>query len=164
MDRPARIALGEKRLQSVLKSHQIALARTLEQKIADAGPNPQRIDPHLLTTAREQLIEKGLLSDESSRMFLGFISAPLMLSSTPLEAVSRLWLAAALPTNLPNRRAGNHEAISTRLCGNHQITLKRRIGSGNPFSRWAPSSITLNLAAIEFLTTSDTMTDPPVAI
>lgn len=31
------------------------MARTLEQKIADAGPFNQRIDPHILTLARKEL-------------------------------------------------------------------------------------------------------------
>ena len=35
--------------------------RTLEQKISDAGPADQRIDPHLLTTAREELKNEGTL-------------------------------------------------------------------------------------------------------
>jgi hypothetical protein len=33
----------------------------LEQKISDAGPNPQRVDPHLLTKARIALANEGIL-------------------------------------------------------------------------------------------------------
>lgn len=36
--------------------------RTLEQKISDAGPYNQRIDPHLLTIARKELETSGQLS------------------------------------------------------------------------------------------------------
>ncbi len=53
--RPERHELAKKRLQSVLRNHAIATARTLEQKIADAGPFNQRIDPHILTVARKEL-------------------------------------------------------------------------------------------------------------
>src|SRR5688572_1250177 len=35
--------------------------RTLEQKISDAGPFPQRVDPHVLTTARNELRDTGHL-------------------------------------------------------------------------------------------------------
>ena len=53
--RPERQELAKKRLQSVLRNHAIATARTLEQKIADAGPLNQRIDPHVLMPARKEL-------------------------------------------------------------------------------------------------------------
>lgn len=41
--------------------------RMLEQKISDAGPNPQRIDPHLLTQSRIALANKGVLVTRQSR-------------------------------------------------------------------------------------------------
>ena len=46
----------------ILSAHGIALARTLEQKISDAGPANQRIDPHILTPARNKLISKGKIT------------------------------------------------------------------------------------------------------
>lgn len=36
--------------------------RMLEQKISDAGPNPQRIDPHVLTKCRNSLTKEGRLA------------------------------------------------------------------------------------------------------
>lgn len=39
----------------------VASARTLEQKISDAGPNNQRIDPHILTTVRNNLIKQDII-------------------------------------------------------------------------------------------------------
>jgi hypothetical protein len=51
--------LAKKRILSILKKHGIATSRTLEQKISDAGPFNQRINPHVLTPVRNQLIEKG---------------------------------------------------------------------------------------------------------
>ena len=54
-----RLALACRRLIRVIGRHGVATARTLEQKISDAGPGDQRIDPHVLTTARLKLIEEG---------------------------------------------------------------------------------------------------------
>ena len=51
--------LARKRLVSVLTRHGIANARTLEQKISDAGPSNQRVDPHILTPARNALVQEG---------------------------------------------------------------------------------------------------------
>lgn len=39
----------------------MASERTLEQKICDAGPSNQRIDPHILTEARHALVEQGII-------------------------------------------------------------------------------------------------------
>ena len=49
--------LATKRLQNVLGSLTIANGRTLENKISDAGPLNQRIEPHVLTPVR-QLLER----------------------------------------------------------------------------------------------------------
>jgi hypothetical protein len=56
-----RTALARKRLASVLRRHGVASMRTLEQKISDAGPTNQRIDPHLLTLARGEMAKVGQL-------------------------------------------------------------------------------------------------------
>ena len=53
--RQDRELLAAKRLRSVLDGHGIATDRTLEQKISDAGPANQRIDPHVLTRVRRAL-------------------------------------------------------------------------------------------------------------
>ena len=60
-----RAALARKRILSVLSAHVIANARTLEQKISDAGPLNQRIDPHILTDARQQLQKEGTITSTS---------------------------------------------------------------------------------------------------
>ena len=51
--------IGEKRVFNILRRHTIATLRTLEQKIADAGPNNQRVEPHVLTTILKRLVRKG---------------------------------------------------------------------------------------------------------
>jgi hypothetical protein len=53
--------LAEQRLRNVLAAHIAATARILEQKISDAGPFNQRIDPHVLTETRNSLIHKGTI-------------------------------------------------------------------------------------------------------
>jgi hypothetical protein len=57
-----RRALAENRLRSILATYVVASARTLEQKISDAGPTNQRIDPHILTDARKSLMQKGVIT------------------------------------------------------------------------------------------------------
>jgi hypothetical protein len=59
--RDERLHLAEKRLCNILRSHSAASARTLEQKISDAGPKNQRINPHILTVARKSLIQRGII-------------------------------------------------------------------------------------------------------
>jgi hypothetical protein len=49
----------------VLARHGIATARTLEQKISDAGPTNQRIDPHVLTEVRNSMVRSGELVREN---------------------------------------------------------------------------------------------------
>ena len=55
----ARLQLAQKRLLNILRSHDIAIDRTLEQKISDAGPANQRVDPHILTQAKALLVGEG---------------------------------------------------------------------------------------------------------
>lgn len=57
----ARIALARKRLASVLMRHSVAHQRTLEQKISDAGPFNQRIEPILLGKAMGRMRAAGEL-------------------------------------------------------------------------------------------------------
>lgn len=67
-----RHALAQKRLRSVLNRISVANARTLEQKISDAGPYGQRIDPHVLTPARQELEDEGTIRsirDSSGRWY-----------------------------------------------------------------------------------------------
>ena len=55
----ARQLLARKRLINILTRHGVANARMLEQKISDAGPFDQRIDPHVLTPERNFLLNNG---------------------------------------------------------------------------------------------------------
>lgn len=78
----------------VLRSHGIALWRTLEQKICDAGPNPMRVNPHVLTDARRPLLNEGRIRRLARR------NTPwLYLDSTPAATVARR-LAEQEPVHL----------------------------------------------------------------
>src|SRR5947209_6304422 len=55
--------------------------RTLEQKISDAGPNPQRNDTHILTTARKELVNEGKLSEHKTSNATWFHLAQIPFSS-----------------------------------------------------------------------------------
>jgi hypothetical protein len=57
--RQQRDAIARLRLRSILRQHTIAVARTIEQKISDAGPTDQRIDPHVLTRVRNSMVRGG---------------------------------------------------------------------------------------------------------
>ncbi len=59
LSREERETIARRRLVRVLAAHTVANARTLEQKISDAGPNPQRVDPHILTGVRNAMVEEG---------------------------------------------------------------------------------------------------------
>ena len=54
--------LAQRRLLNVLRDHGIAVMRTLEQKISDGGPGNQRIDPHVLSTSRDELLKRGQMA------------------------------------------------------------------------------------------------------
>jgi hypothetical protein len=43
----------------LLDKHGVATMRTIEQKISDAGPFNQRINPHILTSVRTDLVKRG---------------------------------------------------------------------------------------------------------
>lgn len=56
-----RVAVAKKRIQSVLDRDTVCNQKTLEQKIAEQGPKPQRVDPHLVGLAILDHIELNRL-------------------------------------------------------------------------------------------------------
>jgi hypothetical protein len=64
MTRVERLALAQKRVVSILRTYCIATERTLEQKISDAGPSNQRIEPFVLTQARRLLVGAGKVVEQ----------------------------------------------------------------------------------------------------
>jgi hypothetical protein len=82
--REERRALGRRRIVKILTSQTISNWRTIEHKIADAGPSPMRVDPHVLTEAKRALNEEGVIAR------LQEAGAPWFhLSNTPREALNR---------------------------------------------------------------------------
>ncbi|HEY5413098.1 MAG TPA: hypothetical protein VIJ94_20485, partial [Caulobacteraceae bacterium] len=59
LTREERESIARRRIISVLRQQGVANLRTLEQKIADAGPNDQRIQPHIITPAKNALVDEG---------------------------------------------------------------------------------------------------------
>ena len=56
-----RIAIAKFRIQSILDREIVSHQKTLEQKISDQGPNPIRVDPHLVGKAIADLLELNRL-------------------------------------------------------------------------------------------------------
>src|SRR6266849_812383 len=84
MTRPGRRALARNRLAKILRTHIIATERTLEQKISDAGPTDQRIEPFILTKALRDLGHTGVVK---SRLI---VRTPwYFLQATPVEEVDK---------------------------------------------------------------------------
>lgn len=91
LSRADRYALARRRLALVLRAQTVSVARTLEQKIADAGPNQMRINPHILTTVRRAMANEGIISEIQRG------GAPWYhLTSTPLAEVEKR-LAVLVP-------------------------------------------------------------------
>ena len=88
-----RLELAKKRIRSVLSRHTIASHRTLEQKIADAGPSNQRINPHVLATAYHQLKTTGELvhHQEDNGNWFYLATEPRDLVQVRLAAQLPLW-------------------------------------------------------------------------
>jgi len=61
LNRKEREEIAARRIVRVLQAQTVANLRTLEQKIADAGPSPLRVDPHILTPVKASLIKSGRL-------------------------------------------------------------------------------------------------------
>jgi hypothetical protein len=104
ISRRNRRALAEKRLISVLRTHTIATARTLEQKISDAGPLNQRIDPHVLTEARRSLSARGVIRPRTGKYCDWF------------------HLADAAPDEV-DRRLTEQQQVHDRMC-EHKFTTR----------------------------------------
>lgn len=89
-----RQAIARRRLVSVLTTNTVATWRTLEQKIADAGPSPQRIDPHALTEARNDLINTGVVvqvKEAVTYFHLASVSPDVL--KAKLSLVRPIWVA-----------------------------------------------------------------------
>jgi hypothetical protein len=97
--REQRLEIATTRLIRALRDNGVASMRTLEMKISDAGPYPQRIDPHILTEAREKLRKSGRIVtiSEQTRWY--------HLAETPSDVVKRR-LDELRPIQIQYNKAG----------------------------------------------------------
>jgi hypothetical protein len=91
LSREQREEIAETRILRVLGSLTVANQRTLEQKISDAGPYNQRIDPHILTDVRNRLSAEGVIASTDRH------SAPWFYAGNSLLDAVEHRLAELLP-------------------------------------------------------------------
>jgi hypothetical protein len=93
--RAEREEIASKRIQSVLAAQGVANLRTLEQKIADAGPNPLRVQPHILTDVKNELLKQGTVAaiDLKGAQWLHLASTPADRVQARLAELGPLWEA-----------------------------------------------------------------------
>ena len=116
--------IAKKRLLKILDTHAVALMRTLEQKISDAGPFGQRIDPHILTKVRNGLIKAGrvIRSDHGNAPWFH-------LAETHKATVQK-----RLNEQLPIFKALNHGSLPKRIGQALEIaTYRALLQSGAEF-------------------------------
>ena len=103
------LAIGYRRIQNILRQRHIATMRILEQKISDAGPSSQRVEPHVLSSARKMLEEDGVLVrvDRATGRWY-------RLTSTP-ESVWMRRLAKIEPILKRMQDGANHRAVGQTL-------------------------------------------------
>src|SRR5438105_585021 len=95
MTRADRLAIASRRLRNILRRHVVANARTLENKICDAGPFPQRVEAHLLTEARRELEERREIRFTGERTIWYYLK-----DTSPQDIEVRLSLQRSLYTEL----------------------------------------------------------------
>ena len=103
------IDLGYRRIQNILRMMKIATMRTLEQKISDAGPFNQRVEPHNLTKARNKLEQEDIVITENRQTGKWY-----RLSTTPRrEWQARLELVEPIVQQMQD--GTNHIAVGQTL-------------------------------------------------
>ena len=78
--------IARTRLINILAAHGVANARTLEQKISDAGPFNQRIDPHILNPVLKKLVSEQVVNVQE-KISKGSTSRWYSRADTPDETV-----------------------------------------------------------------------------
>lgn len=119
MTREEREKIAAKRLHNVLGAHGAAISRTLEQKISDAGPFNQRIDPHILIPVRNELVKTGELRKirAHSRDWFALSDTPQEIIDERIEAQFEV-LRLTLDNNFSTRVGDALEVAIYRALGN----------------------------------------------
>lgn len=120
----ARIELGKRRLVNILRRHSIANARTIEQKIADAGPSNQRVEPIHLTKARQELQRSGIILQRTIKNTPWYY-----LSESHPETVER-----RLQKQLPIYSQINDQQFSSRIGQALEIAVFRALRPQSAFN------------------------------
>lgn len=122
LNHAARLELGKRRITNILRKHVVATLRTLEQKISDAGPTNQRIDPHLLTTALKQLEPRTVVRLERERgPWFHLAQTSLKEVEARLETLEPIHLATTAGTFV--KRLGQTLEIAVFNALQHQTTM-----------------------------------------
>lgn len=103
---PERAQIARKRIIAVLQSQTVANLRTLENKISDAGPNPQRVQPHVLTRVKQALLrERRLIVVKSANaQWLHLNDADPAKVTVRLAQLQTIWADFTMPAVV--RRTG----------------------------------------------------------
>lgn len=129
LSRDERIALGQKRLLRVLARHGIANWRTLEQKISDAGPGHQRVDPHILTVAKRDLEEKGQIVRRMEANTAWFFLPEATADFTEARLAVQLPVYSTLQTDNFRKRLGQSLEIAVYRALLDQRALPDHLGA-----------------------------------
>lgn len=113
--------MGRVRLIRVLGRHGIATWRTLEQKIADAGPSWMRVDPHILTPVRKELENENLITRRNVSAGTWYA-----LHDTPADTIT-----ARLAIQEPVYRALQPEPFKIRMGQTLEIAIYRALLAQN---------------------------------
>jgi hypothetical protein len=84
-----RIALAEARIRNILERETISHQKTLEQKISEQGPQPMRVDPHLVGLALMDLVERELIAEHKSSGVQNWFSHRLERPDKIKEAIEK---------------------------------------------------------------------------
>lgn len=88
--RDARIAIGKRRLKNILRDRLYANQRQLESKISEAGPDHQRVDPHLISVALKDLLAEGQISVQQGPQGTKFFTLPTFDAAHPDDAARKI--------------------------------------------------------------------------
>lgn len=85
--------IARKRIVSILTAQTVANLRTLEHKIADAGPNPQRVQPHIITRAKQAMVKEGRLTviNRANAQWLHLADTDPLTVNARFETLRPIW-------------------------------------------------------------------------
>ncbi len=112
--------IARRRITRILSTYTVANGRTLEQKIADAGPGHLRVDPHILTTVRNDLLRLDFIRSQTHADTPWF-----HLTDTPLADVERRLNDELLPIH----RAINDGDLTQRMGQALEIAILKALTS-----------------------------------